>query len=80
MGPRRLPCGTPAGTMTIDGDTFRGFYIRAFDETTKEPLGTWNGSTSVRAMDRCFAAMQNDREDKESVELKWSSPLEGNGK
>uniref|UniRef100_A0A1B0CAY5 Putative reeler n=1 Tax=Lutzomyia longipalpis TaxID=7200 RepID=A0A1B0CAY5_LUTLO len=67
-------------TVTIDGDTFRGFYIRAFDEASREPSGTWKESTSLHAMDRCNAAIQADREDKESVELKWNSPPEGSGK
>uniref|UniRef100_A0A1B0CAY6 Putative reeler n=1 Tax=Lutzomyia longipalpis TaxID=7200 RepID=A0A1B0CAY6_LUTLO len=61
-------------TVTIDGDSFSGFYIRAFDEATREPLGSWEESTSLHAMDRCNAAIQADRKDKKSVELKWNSP------
>ncbi|XP_055715707.1 putative defense protein 1 [Phlebotomus papatasi] len=74
----------PGTTTTIsisgDEDAIRGFYVRAFDEQTNDPIGSWQQGLQGNPMQQCNAIMQADREDKKSVELKWNSPIEGNGK
>uniref|UniRef100_A0A1L8E3Q0 Putative reeler domain protein n=1 Tax=Nyssomyia neivai TaxID=330878 RepID=A0A1L8E3Q0_9DIPT len=67
-------------TITISGQPFHLFHVRAFDEVTNLPIGSWKETPSVRTISICNAAAATDEEEKESVELTWIPPPAQSGR
>uniref|UniRef100_A0A1B0DR80 Uncharacterized protein n=1 Tax=Phlebotomus papatasi TaxID=29031 RepID=A0A1B0DR80_PHLPP len=67
--------------MSISGDTFNSIYVQAIDGDSNEAIGTWRRAQGSVPIDACSAVLHSSYEDStDSIELKWVSPVDGNGK
>lgn len=67
--------------MSISGDTFNSIYVQAIDGDNKESIGTWRRDLGSVPIDACSAVLHSSYQDStDSIELKWVSPTDRNGK
>lgn len=69
-------------SVTITGDpgnVFCEFYVQALDNKTDARIGSWQKGPQSNPILNSAVIKEADLGEKQSVELKWDSPSEGNG-
>ncbi|XP_069686772.1 putative defense protein 3 [Periplaneta americana] len=61
-------------TVTIKGDTFRGFFLQARDIAHEAWVGTWEEAPNTKGLPECSAITHGDNRDKLQATLVWTAP------
>ncbi|XP_034935817.1 putative defense protein 3 [Chelonus insularis] len=66
-------------SVTINGDTFKGFFIQARDARTHQWIGSFAKTANTKPYDECSSVTHADAKDKQEATLIWNAPKEGQG-
>ncbi|XP_057338754.1 putative defense protein 1 [Microplitis mediator] len=66
-------------SVSIRGDTFKGFFIQARDSRTHAWIGSFAPTPNTKVFDECSAVTHADPKDKQEATLIWNSPAKGQG-
>lgn len=66
-------------SVTITGDTFKGFFLQARNAQTHAWIGNFVDTTNIKTFTECSAATHADPKDKQKATLIWNAPSTGQG-
>ncbi|PSN54265.1 putative defense protein 3 [Blattella germanica] len=61
-------------TVTIKGDTFRGFFLQARDVAQNRWVGTFEEAPNTKGLPECAAITHGDNKDKLQATVVWTAP------